>query len=203
MTTPVFPSFPGQAIGIKRTPLWRTGVQSSLSGKETRLAYMSYPLYQWSLDLSVLRSYASYAELAQIIGLINTVQGMAGNFLFMDPEDNAVSGQSFGTGDGSTKVFQLVRAYGGYTEPVQQPLMQTDGSDATFSVKVNGTSTSAFSFTAPGVITFSSAPASGAALTWSGAFRFLCRFLQDNPQFTQEFIQAWSITGLQFQSVKL
>lgn len=197
MSYPVFPSFPGQAIGIKRTPLWRTGVQSSLSGKETRIAYMSYPLYQWSLDLSVLRSYASYAELAQIIGLINTVQGMAGNFLFMDPEDNAVTAQPFGIGDGTTTKFQLVRTYGGYTEPVQQPF-------SSINVYSNGTIIgSGVTQIGNGVLQFLTPPASGAALTWSGQFYFLCGFLQDKQQFTQEFIQAWSTTGLQFQSVKL
>lgn len=196
MTYPVFPSMPGQAIGIRRKPLWRTGVQSAISGKETRIAYMSYPLYQWTLDMNVLRSSGGLAELAQMIGFVNSLQGMASPFLFTDTEDNTVTAQGFGTGDGSTKNFQLVRAYGGYVEPVQQPNVISQ-------ITVAGTPTSAYTMGSNGVVQFTTAPASGAALAWSGTFYFLCRMLQDDPEFLQELSYLWSTKSLQFQSIKL
>jgi uncharacterized protein (TIGR02217 family) len=206
MTYPVFPTLPGQAIGITRAPLWRTGVQSALSGKEVRLAYMSYPLYQWALDLAALRSYAGSTEYAQMIGFINNVQGMAGNFLFQDPEDNAVVAQQFGVGNGATSVYQLVRAYGSYSEPVQQPAGQA-GNPGSINVYINGTlwpPGTGWNFgTAPGTIAFTANVTSGAIITWSGPFYFLCRLLTDTQVFTQEFINAWSTQAVTFQSVKL
>lgn len=196
MTYPVFPSLPGLAMGIRRKPIWRTGVQSTISGKETRIAYMSYPLYAWTVDIGVMRSYGAFAELAQMIGFVNSLQGMASPFLFTDPEDNTVTAQGFGTGDGSTKNFQLVRSYGGYSEPVQQP-------NTISQVTVAGTPTSAYTLGSNGVIQFTTAPASGAALAWSGTFYFLCRMLQDDPEFQQELTNMWSAKSIAFQSVKL
>lgn len=204
MTYPVFPDLPGASIGIKRTPVWRSSVQSSQSGKETPIAYMSYPLYQWSLDLNVLRNYGGLTEFSDMLGLVNACQGMAGRFLFADPEDNTVTGQPFGTGDGSTTQFQLVRSVGGYTEPVQMPVRQTDGADAAFAVEVAGTVTSiTFPAGSYGIVQFASPPAEGSALTWSGTFRYLARFLSDTQQFQREFQRAWSTTDMQWQSVKL
>lgn len=196
MTYPIFPNLPGLAIATRRKPVWRTGVQSTLSGKETRIAYMSYPLYNWSVDFNVLRSFGGYAEVAQMMGFLNTLQGMALPFLYTDAEDNTATAQGFGTGDGSTKNFQLVRAYGGYSEPVQQP-------NAITQITVAGTPTAAYTLGANGLIQFTTAPASGAALAWSGTFYFLCRMLQDNPEFGQEHINMWSLKSLAFQSVKL
>jgi hypothetical protein len=119
---PIFPSLAGLGLTAKRTPVWSSSVQKTQSGKKTFLSYMSYPLYQWSLDFTALRSYTGYGELAQMIAFVNNVRGMAGQFLYMDPEDNTATAQGFGTGDGTTVNFQLVRQYGGYAEPVQNPL---------------------------------------------------------------------------------
>jgi len=197
MTYPMFPNLAGMAIATRRSPVWRSSIQSTLSGKETRLAYMSYPLYNWTVDFNALRSYSGYAELAQMIGFLNTLQGMALPFLYTDAEDNAVTAQPFGTGDGTKVSFQLVRSYGGYSEPVQQP------EPIGLMVYVNGVRNTSVSLGANGVVTFASAPASGAVLTWTGAFYFLCRMLQDNPEFGQEHINIWSLKSLSFQSVKL
>lgn len=189
------PSFQGLAIATKRTPLWRSSIQSTLSGKETAISYMSYPLYQWSIDIAVLRSYGEFTELAQMVGFVNTCQGMAGRFLYQDAEDNLLANQLIGTGDGSKVSFQIVRSYGGYIEPVQFPGAVT--------VYVNGVAATNATVGALGVVTFAQAPAAGSSITVSGPFYFLCRMLQDNPEFDQEHVRMWSLSGLKFQSVKL
>lgn len=206
MAYPVFPTLPGMAMATKRSPVWRTSVQGTQSGKDCSISYMSYPLYQWSVDLAVLRSYGGNTELAQVIGFINNVAGMGGSFLWQDPEDNAVVAQGFGTGNGTLTTFYLVRAYGGFTEPVQQPGAQ-GGNPGTTSIYVNGTlktfGTDWTWGTNPGSVVFTTAPAAAAVLTWTGPFYFLCRFMQDIQEFGQEFWQAWSTTALKFQSRKL
>lgn len=201
MTYPVFPTMPGQAIGITRSPIWRTSVQSALSGKEVRLAYMSYPLYQWSVDFAALRSYGGQTELAQVIGFINSLQGMAGLFVFTDTEDNSVTNQTFAVASGSQSAFQLTRTYGGYSEPVQTNITAAIYANGTLVTQGSGAGQCTVN-PATGVVTFTTAPAAGTTLTWSGSFSYLCRLLQDSNKFTQEFINAWSLSGFAFQSVK-
>lgn len=58
-----------------------------------------------------------------------------------------------------------------------------------------------------GIVTFATAPAAAAALTWSGSgtphFYFRCRFVSDAYDFEQMFYQMWAAKKLEFMSVKL
>lgn len=121
MTNQVFPTLAGLGWATIRKPIWRTKVQSSVSGKEQRIEYMSFPLYEWTVNLGVLRTFAAGNELATLQGFFNQMLGQGDTFLFTDPDDNAITSQNIGTGDGTTLAFQLTRAYGGFTEPVQSP----------------------------------------------------------------------------------
>ena len=51
-------------------------------------------------------------------------------------------------------------------------------------------------------MTFASAPASGAALTWSGKFGFLCRFDADDLDFEQFMANLWKADGVKFRSLR-
>jgi uncharacterized protein (TIGR02217 family) len=53
-----------------------------------------------------------------------------------------------------------------------------------------------------GKITFNSAPAAAAALTWSGNFMFLCRFDDDSLDTAQMMNGLWSASGLSLIGVK-
>lgn len=53
-----------------------------------------------------------------------------GLFQFVDPNDNAVVAQPVATGDGGTTVFQLVRTFGGFTEPVLGPMPEAAAPDS-------------------------------------------------------------------------
>ncbi len=132
MSTQIFPSLPGLGWSVKRTPQWKTRVQESISGKETRIADWSFPRWQWELTFEFLRqaganqqaqSFAgqTYSEFQLLAGFFNARQGMFDSFLYQDADDNAVTGQQFGTGDGTTTVFQLARAFGGFVEPILAP----------------------------------------------------------------------------------
>jgi uncharacterized phage protein (TIGR02218 family) len=69
-----------------------------------------------------------------------------------------VTGVPFGTGDGSTKTFQLLDTAG---EPV------TSGFTVSH-IKVDGGIASGASVSGTGLVTFTTAPVSGGALTWDG-----------------------------------
>ena len=55
---------------------------------------------------------------------------------------------------------------------------------------------------ANGAVTFTTAPPSGATLTWSGYFAFLCRFLDDSVDFEQFMQNLWGVKSLKFQNVR-
>jgi uncharacterized protein (TIGR02217 family) len=195
MTTPVFPQLPGLGWPLTRSPVWKTGIQTTQSGRELRTSFMSYPLYKWSANFEVLRTAASYTEFQQLIGFFNSCAGSFQLFNFMDPDDNAVTAQNFGTGDGVTNVFQLVKSYGGFVEPVLAPL--------SFTIYVAGTATGATVNTSTGTVTFSTAPASGAALTWTGTYYYPCRFLADTYDFDRAMSTFYGVSKFEFQSCKL
>lgn len=118
MSNAVFPSILGLSWDVKKTPTFASKVQSAVSGKELRLAYMSTPLWQYTLSYETLRSDAR-ADFQTLLGFFLARQGMFDSFLFTDPHDNAVAAQLFGLGDGATAAFQLLKTYSGYSEPVQ------------------------------------------------------------------------------------
>lgn len=113
------PNLPGLAFNVVRRPkAGSTDVQTHVSGREVRLGYWTYPLYEWDLTYSVLRdfkpcpSYAILSELKQLEGFFLNKQGSLIPFFFNDPDDNFVRGQGLGIGDGVTTNFLLIRTFG-------------------------------------------------------------------------------------------
>jgi uncharacterized protein (TIGR02217 family) len=197
MTLPIFPALPGITWPITRSAAWATLRQEAISGLETRLQLWTYPRYKYQLPIEVLRAAASFSEMQTLEAFYNSVGGPAGVFLYADPNDGTATHQGFGTGDGSTTVFQLVRGLGGFTAPVfaATPVaVQVAGIDVTSSV---------YAGTAPGTIHFSTPPAAGAPLTWWGPFWWPCRFDDDQMEFQQDFSTVWSLKACKFSTVKL
>lgn len=196
MSTALFPTLAGLTFPVEKTPIWSTKIQPSVSGKETRLAFWSYPIWQYSIDYDLLRSDNVNAELQSLLGFFNARFGSFDSWWFNDPDDNTAVAQRFGTGDGTTTAFQLSRSFGGFTEPVRA--INTMGT-----VTVAGTPTSAFTVNAStGVLTYTSAPASSAALLWSGTFYWQCRFMDDQMTTTKFMRDFWETKSLRFQSIK-
>jgi len=83
------------------------------------------------------------------------------------------SGQPIGTGDGSTKFFQLVRNVGGFLEAVQNPANQS----ATVYVSGRAPQVQGTDYTiGNGIVAFTVAPANGAAITADFTFLHRVRF---------------------------
>lgn len=198
MSNAVFPVLPGLLWDVVKKPLFRTLIQSAVSGKELRLAQMSYPLYQFSLSYEVLRANA-LAELQTLMGFFNARNGSFDSFLYIDPDDNAITTQNFGTGDAVTTAFQLTRTYGGFIEPVQN----LNGAPSIFDNGVLKTVVTDYNINSLGVVTFTYTPVAGHALTWTGNFYYRVRFLQDVAEFNQFMKQLWELKKLEFQSIKL
>jgi uncharacterized protein (TIGR02217 family) len=197
MSNPVFPQLPGQGWPLSRSPIWKTGVQTTQSGRELRTGFMAYPLYKWTATFELLRNSASFAEFQQLIAFFNTCAGQLQVFNFADPDDFQATAQGLGVGDGVTRSFQLFKAFGGFVEPVLAPNVITQ-------VTLNGSATSAYTANfSTGVITFTTAPASGVVIAWTGTYYFLCRFLADTYTFDRNMSNYYGVQTLEFTSVKL
>jgi len=192
---PVLPYLSGQAIEVEKAPMWNTKVVVSASGRERRTAIQPFPLWNFTLKYEVVRHKSTVEELGVLWEFFNTVQGKYNNFLFLDATDNYVTAGQFGTGTGSQTAFQLQRAINSWYEPIYAaylPAIYVGGT-----LKTLGTD---YTIGSNGVITFTSAPANAAVLTWTGYFYYFCRFDQDDFKLTQIVQKLWSNDGLKFTS---
>lgn len=197
MSNSVFPTLIGLAWNVTKTPIWSTRIQKAVSGREYRSAQYSIPLWKFKLIFDVLRASQQLQEFQTLAGFFNARQGSFDTFLYADPNDQTIAAQQFGVGDGSTKTFQLVRTFGGYTEPVlalqAQPSVYVNGV-----LQVSGVSAN----TSTAILTFTSAPAPGTLLTWSGSYYFRCRFMDDSIDFENFMRNFWQAKKVEFVSVK-
>lgn len=193
------PTLIGQAYPVRRAPVWSTIKQQSISGLRSRFSVWSYPQYRYEIEFSVLRQYGAYDELAQIIGFYNSCHGAADLFLFADPKDNTVVTQQFGIGNGTQKIFQLIRTFGGFVEPVFAPTQ-----DANLHIYADAVEVDPGDYTIDGYgrVTFASAPAGAADLTWSGNFKWYCRFDEDQMETSQFMDPFWELGSLTFTTEK-
>lgn len=175
MSQAVLPVLPGLSWDISAAPEFKTKVHRAVSGYEVRAAFMAYPLWTFMLKYDLIRDSVSYPELDTLIGFFNLRQGSFDSFLYSCPADNSVTAMGFGTGNASNKVFPLTRSMGGFAEPVQN----LNGNPQIYVAGVLKALTTDYTISATGVVTFVAAPANGAALTWTGAFYYRCRFLSD------------------------
>lgn len=195
MSNAIFPTLPGITWDTVKTPIFNTVVKKAVSGRETRVAYMATPMYIFKLNFEFLRDKMSvqvpaspFDELKQLMGFFINRQGSFDSFLFEDTTDNLATNQQFGTGTGSQTQFQLARDFGGGTSFLE-PVMNLNGTPT-----ITGGSVASISST--GLVTFSSAPANGTALIWTGNYYFRCRFDTDTTDFQQLMQDYWTNGGL-------
>lgn len=198
MSSAVFPTLPGLAWGVIKRPTFSTKIQRSVSGYEARVSRMLYPLYEFSLSYEFLRGEAAAGELQTLMGFFMARQGSFDSFLYIDPDDHAVTDQNFGTGDATTTTFQLSRTFGSGGFNLTEPVHNIYGTPV---IKVNGvtkTSGTDYSISSTGMVTFTSAPANTYAVTWSGSFYYRCRFSNDAGEFAQFMKYLWEMKRLDF-----
>jgi uncharacterized protein (TIGR02217 family) len=190
MGNAIYPSLPGITWDTQVAPSFSTKIHRAVSGYEVRAAYMAYPLWKFLFKYELLRDNTLNNEFKKLLGFFNARLGSFDSFLYSNPSDNAVTAHSFGTGNGSTTAFALIRSYAGFVEPVQNL-------NGVPSVYVNGVLTSC-TISGTGTVTFAAAPANGAALTWTGAFYYRCRFLADAIDLNQFMKNLYNVSKLEF-----
>lgn len=198
MSNSVFPTLNGLSIEATRTPLWNTMKQATPSGREFRGVFQIYPRYKYTLVFNYLRDIVSQQDFRTLLGFFNSMKGGFDTFLFTDPDDSTVTNQSIGTGTGSQTAFQLVRTLGNFTEPIYD----VNGAQT---IKVAGvTKTAGVDYTigSTGIVSFTSAPANGAAITWTGQFYWRCTFDDDTMDFDKFMNLLWSVKKVTLKTVK-
>jgi uncharacterized protein (TIGR02217 family) len=195
----VFPLLPGINIEQTLRPNWRTKVQRSVSGVRQTVAYMASPLWDITLDYNVLRQGFGETELDQLIGFFNARHGRSDDFLLDHPDYNSVVDKQFGVGDGTRTQWQLLREIGGFNEPVRAPkagvqIFKDTGGGPVLEPGATVSST--------GLVTFGTAPASSAVLTWTGGYYWRVAFKQDALDL-KKFLQGlWEAGKVELESVK-
>jgi hypothetical protein len=118
MSNQVYPVLPGLKFDVKKLPQFASLYQESVTGKDNVIALRAYPIYNFDLQYEAVRDTAAYPEFDSLFGFFLARQGRFDSWLFNDPDDNSVTQQLIGVGDGTNTTFQLLRTLGGFTEPV-------------------------------------------------------------------------------------
>lgn len=199
MSNAIFPTLAGLKFGVTRTPTWNTTRKTSVGGREFRAANMLYPTYRYKLAYEFLRDLRSGVdELRTLVGFFNARQGSFDSFLFNDTDDNSVTAQNIGTGNGSTTQFQLTRTFGGFTDPVYD----VNGTPLIYKAGALQTLTTHYTLSSTGLVTFVTAPTAGQAITWTGGYYWRVRFEQDATEFEEFMNQLWQARSVELRTVK-
>jgi len=140
------------------------------SGKRITLGRRSFLIYRYELLYNVLRSDVVNQEWQTLMAFCNVVGGRRDLFQYTDIIDNSVAAMNFGTGDGATTNFQLTRALTGGSFSWVDPIFAPTGTPQMFVAGVLKTAGVDYAISSTGLVAFTSAPASGAALTWTGTY---------------------------------
>jgi uncharacterized protein (TIGR02217 family) len=198
MSNSVFPTLPGLSWNTGKHPIFKTNIQESVSGRELRSAFQAYPLWHFTLSYEFLRG-DSNDDLKKLLAFFLMMRGSWDSFLYTDPDFNSVTDYQFGAGDGVTTQFQLTRLIGSGSYSFVEPIQNVN---AITNIKKAGVAQSRpadYSLNSTGLVTFATAPAASAALTWTGTYYYRCRFLADEGGFDQFMKQLWELKKCEFR----
>ncbi|MEO1787064.1 MAG: DUF2460 domain-containing protein [Pseudomonadota bacterium] len=184
------------AFGAVGGPERRTDVVELTSGREVRNAVWANARRRWDIGSAVER----LDDLNALVAFFEARRGRFHGFRFRDFTDDRSCApeqtlspidQPLGTGDGTSTVFQLTKAYGDINRPILKPV------EGTVRLAIDGVEIDAFT-TDPtvGTVTFDTPPPVGAELT--AGFRFDCpvRFDSDRIDASLEGFGAGRIVSV-------
>lgn len=189
---------PDISYGASGGPGYSTTIVTTVSGHERRNANWVAARGKWN----VAHGLKKREQVASLIAFFRARRGRAYGFRFKDWTDHQALAQLIGVGDGASKTFQLVKRYasGGeietrvITKPVPGTVKITlDGVEAVSGWTVN---------TATGLVTFTTAPASGVQVTADFDFDVPVRFDSDQMDITIETYQLGSWGQIQVLEIR-
>ena len=173
MSLRVFPVTTNMEFNSKKTEIWDdVVVKTTASGRRKTLSRRAYP--DWAIQVKFTG--LDDAQIENIAGFIAQQRGEFQEFLWLDPVDFQETAVRIGTGDGSTKRFQLVRNLADkFVFPVTDYVV---GSEIVY---VNGVAVTVLSVT-DGLVTLASAPALNSVVT--ATFQYYWRVAFDGSKYS-------------------
>jgi len=107
MTYPVFPSFVGMGWDVKKRLKFSTQIDKATSGSRFATARWPVPLPEFAFQFN----YLSQADQETLLLFLMNLTGPLAPFLITPNNDNAVTQQFFGLGDGILTAFQLINPW--------------------------------------------------------------------------------------------
>jgi uncharacterized protein (TIGR02217 family) len=142
-------------------------------------------------------------QLDTLIAFFRARKGRAHGFRFKDWTDYKATGQAIGTGDGTNKIFQLSRTYssGGNTDvrTITKPVAGTVKVYLAGVLQASGWSVN----TTTGIITFTTAPGNGVAVSADYEFDVPVRFDTDRMAVTIEQINLHQWSGIPILEIRV
>ena len=200
--------------GFHKAPDFSSLVQTPAAGRgRSSISLKPYATWNFELDLNMVQGGESVigSVLQSFLGCFMLCCGSGNFFTFTDPNDNTVTNAAglllnvtpgaanpmSNAGDGVSTQFQLARNIGVGVDILQNVSGVT--------LYVAGAVTAA-SISSTGVVTFSTPPGNGAALTWAGNFTYLCQFTDDTLKDLARVSKnssgfLWSCSSIDFESV--
>ena len=193
--------------GARGGPERRTQIVELASGDEERNASWANSRRRYDAAYGIRRA----DDLAAVVAFFEARNGRLYGFRWKDWADYtsrlpsglpAATDQALGTGDGTATDFQLVKVYSSgsqsWTRTITKPV------DGTVTVAIDGIEqSSGWSVdTTTGLITFTTAPASGAIITAGFEFDVPVRFDTDTLDVTLDIERLGSITSIPLIEVR-
>ncbi len=193
--------------GARGGPERRTQIVELASGDEERNASWANSRRRYDVAYGIRRA----DDLATVVAFFEARNGRLYGFRFKDWADYksclpsgtpAATDQVIGTGDGTKTAFQLVKAYASgaqnWSRAITKPVAGTvrvaiDGAEQASGWTVDTTT---------GIVSFTTAPASGAAITAGFEFDVPVRFDTDTLDVTLEIERLGAITSIPLLEIR-
>lgn len=191
MAFPTYRLPPEVEVGMRGGPTFYNVIQEAISGQEQRVRVWAKCRGRWECGYSILDTEETSGTFREVIALFRAHFGSLHPFPFKDWGDYQLTNEQIGTGDGSDTTFQIIKTYDPSQLILGSPGSRTYVRDiylprSGLVVKVNGvtkTLTTDYTIGSTGIITFTSPPTNGHAITVTGEFDVPVRFDlgQDEP----------------------
>lgn len=188
----------GSTGGVER----RTEVVTLASGFERRWTPWAEGRRRYLIGANL----RSLDDMAALTDFFEARRGRLHGFRFRDFLDwrsgapgaaPTATDQVLGTGDGTTRTFQLTKRYGDFIRPIRKPV------DGAATVAVNGAAVEASVDRTTGVVTLAAAPSAGAVVTAGFEFDTPVRFDADRLEVSLESFAAGRIAAVPLIEVRV
>ena len=187
------------AYGATGGPEFATSVVATASGFEQRNINWSAARGRWDVASGLKKQ----TQLDTLVAFFRARKGRAHGFRFKDWTDFKATAQALGTGNGTITTFQLIRTYssGGATDvrTITKPVAGTVKVYLAGVLQASGWSVN----TTTGIITFTTAPGNGVAVSADYEFDVPVRFDTDRMAVTIEQINLHQWSGIPIVEIRV